>query len=47
MYPDPFRGGKNKLVLCETFKYDMTTTETNKRKECNEIMERARDQGRN
>ena len=33
-----------KLVLCETFKYDMTTTETNKRKECNEIMERARDQ---
>merc|ERR1712066_1134305 len=44
MYPDPFRGGKNKLVLCETFKYDKSPTETNKRKECNEIMERAKDE---
>merc|ERR1712066_308751 len=44
MYPDPFRGGKNKLVLCETFKYDKSPTETNKRKECNEIMEKAKDE---
>ena len=44
MYPDPFRGGNNKLVLCETFKYDKTPTETNKRKECNEIMEKAKDE---
>ena len=42
MYKDPFRGGNNKLVLCETFKYDKTPTETNKRKECNEIMEKAK-----
>ena len=42
MYADPFRGGNNKLVLCETFKYDKTPTETNKRKECNEIMEKAK-----
>jgi len=44
MYADPFRGGNNKLVLCETFKYDKTPTETNKRKECNEIMEKAKDE---
>merc|ERR550539_2059019 len=35
---------KNKLVLCETFKYDKSPTETNKRKECNEIMEKAKDE---
>jgi len=44
MYADPFRGGNNKLVLCETFKYDNTPTETNKRGECEIIMERAKEQ---
>ena len=44
LYPDPFRGGNNKLVLCETFKYDKSPTETNRRKACLEIMERAKDQ---
>ena len=44
MYPDPIRGGNNKLVLCQTFKFDKTPTETNKRKECNEIMEKAKDE---
>ena len=44
MYPDPFRGGDNKLVLCETFKHDMSATETNKRADCNEIMEMAKDE---
>merc|ERR1712012_1456604 len=24
MYPDPFRGGDNIMVMCETFKYDNT-----------------------
>ena len=44
MYADPFRGGNNKLVLCETFKYDNTPTESNKRGECNVIMEKAKEQ---
>merc|ERR1719291_187831 len=34
-YPDPFRGGKNIMVMCETY-------ETNKRKECAEVMEKAK-----
>merc|ERR1712130_477824 len=32
-YPDPFRGGKNIMVMCETYKYNKEKTETNKRKE--------------
>lgn len=31
MYPDPFRGGDNVMVMCETYKYDNTPTETNHR----------------
>ena len=31
MYPDPFRGGDNVMVMCETYKYDNTPTETNQR----------------
>ena len=45
MYADPFRGGNNKLVLCETYKHDKKTpTETNRRRECALLMERAKDQ---
>ena len=35
VFNDPFLQGKNKLVMCETYKYDKTPTETNKRNRCN------------
>jgi len=41
MYKDPFRGGKNKLVLCETFKYNKKPTESNHRLTCQAVMEKA------
>jgi len=44
VYRDPFRAGNNKLVLCETYKYNKNPTETNHRKLCNELMERCKDQ---
>ena len=40
MYKDPFRLGNNKLVLCETYKHNKLPADTNKRKSCNEAMER-------
>jgi len=44
MYPDPFRGGKNILVMCETYKYNKEPTETNHRKTCAEIMLKAKEE---
>jgi len=44
MYPDPFRPGKNKLVLCETYKYNKQPTESNKRLTCKQAMDRCKDQ---
>lgn len=41
LFNDPFRRGNNKIVLCETYKYNKKPTETNHRKSCKEAMERA------
>ncbi|KAA0185156.1 Glutamine synthetase 2 cytoplasmic [Fasciolopsis buskii] len=43
MFRDPFRRGKNKLVLCETYTYDMKPHVTNHRRICAELMERAKE----
>jgi glutamine synthetase len=39
----PFRRGNNKIVLCETYKYNRKPTETNYRHTCRTVMERAKD----
>jgi len=44
LYNDPFRGGNNKLVLCETIRYDKKPTESNTRHSCNLVMDLAADQ---
>lgn len=44
IYRDPFRLGNNKLVLCDTYKYNKKPTESNKRKSCLEVMDRAQDE---
>jgi glutamine synthetase len=44
LYADPFRGGNNKLVLCELLTADMKPLSNNYRYSCNEAMELARDQ---
>lgn len=41
MFRDPFRRGKNKLLLCETFTFDKKPHETNKRNTCKKVMDRA------
>ena len=44
LYNDPFRGGNNKLVLCETISYDKKPTQSNTRYSCNLVMDLAADQ---
>lgn len=39
----PFRRGNNKIVLCETYKYNRTPAETNYRHTCRQVMQRAKD----
>lgn len=43
IFNDPFLRGDNKLVMCETFKYDKTPHETNKRCEAEAAMLKAAD----
>jgi len=44
IFADPFRRGKHKLILCETYTYDHKPTKTNKRKTCQYVMEQAKDE---
>ncbi|GMS89172.1 hypothetical protein PENTCL1PPCAC_11347, partial [Pristionchus entomophagus] len=37
-YPDPFLGGQNRLVMCETFDKDMKPTATNHRAKASTVM---------
>lgn len=39
LFRDPFRKGKNKLVLCETYQFNHKPTRTNTRKSCFDVME--------
>ncbi|XP_040577043.1 glutamine synthetase [Lepeophtheirus salmonis] len=44
IYNDPFRLCNNKLVLCETYKYNKKPTPSNHRKTCNDLMNRCAEQ---
>ncbi len=42
IFPDPFRGGDNILVMCETYNNDGTPNKFNHRYECAKSMEAAK-----
>ena len=44
IYPDPIRGGKNILVLCETINYDNTPHPSNTRHTCSQVMDKIKDE---
>jgi len=43
-YPDPFLGGNNRLVLCETFDPENNPTQTNHRYYCKQVMDAVKDE---
>ncbi|XP_054714308.1 glutamine synthetase-like isoform X1 [Uloborus diversus] len=43
LYNDPFRGGNNKLVLCETYRFNKKPTDSNKRSSLVKAMEKGKD----
>lgn len=43
IFKDPFLRGNNRLVLCDTYKYNKKPTESNKRQSCLQAMEAAKD----
>jgi glutamine synthetase len=43
IYKDPFQKDHHKLVMCETFKYNKAHSDTNYRKSCAEVMEKAKE----
>lgn len=43
IYPDPFRGGKNILVMCDCYKPDMTPIKGNTRVKAAESMKKVKD----
>ncbi|PAA74610.1 hypothetical protein BOX15_Mlig017770g2 [Macrostomum lignano] len=43
LFNDPFRGGSNKLVLCETCGHDGGPLPSNKRRTCQQVMEQAKE----
>jgi len=44
IYKDPFLLGNNRLVLCDTYKYNKKPTDSNHRQSCLEAMTKAKDQ---
>merc|ERR1719481_2478843 len=44
LYRDPFRLGQNKIVLCDTYKYNKSPADTNYRKSCLNAMNDAANQ---
>ncbi|KAK6979884.1 glutamine synthetase 2 cytoplasmic-like isoform X1 [Biomphalaria glabrata] len=43
LFRDPFRGGNNKLVMCDVYKHNKEPVESNKRNTCADVMEKAKD----
>lgn len=42
IYPDPFRGGDNIMVMCDCYKPNGEPLKGNTRKECAEVMDKVR-----